>query len=103
MSEDPRNIQMLCPAHVPVFIPRDELPHDNPKDYIGRHVKTRFSSGDGDDERREWMWVKIDAVTYSGDVARLAGVLDNDPVVVDTVKLGDRVVVPMDEIAAVMP
>jgi uncharacterized protein YegJ (DUF2314 family) len=53
-------------------------------------VKAKFTEGDN----VEWMWVQVDAI--SGATVR--GILDNEPVDVHNVKVGQRVTVAQGDI-----
>lgn len=73
----------------------DSLYTKKPLDwYEGRCVKMAFQSAESDVEH---MWVLI----TGRDGEKLVGTLDNDPVVVDGLKFGDKVVLSRTQIEAV--
>lgn len=62
---------------------------------IGDWVKLAFI----DNKKVEWMWVKVEKVI---DADHIEGTLDNDPISVRNVKLGDDVKVERSQIAELM-
>jgi uncharacterized protein YegJ (DUF2314 family) len=85
------NVQLVCPrCRKP-----DSRYFDVPLDwFVGRCVKIAFQSQDG---LVEHMWVVVTGV----EDGRLVGELDNDPLFVEDIECGDRVVLDRTQIEVV--
>jgi hypothetical protein len=97
MMEDPKNIAMYCDKHAPKPIKFT----GDPKTLIGAHVKLRFATGvpPTAEAAKRWpsgehMWVKVSG--FDGET--LTGTLDNEPVFIEDIELGDEVEFTLDEI-----
>jgi uncharacterized protein YegJ (DUF2314 family) len=63
-------------------------------------VKIGFTEG----KQTEWMWVKISKILKKTDgiADKFEGIVDNEPVVVKNVTLGDKVTIERSQIADLM-
>ena len=87
------SIVNVIPVHVDCAKERLEAWQKENKDLVlkpGMFVKKEFSNAG----KTEHMWVIISEVRGS----KIAGVLDNDPIFLENIKCGDRVVLDRSEI-----
>lgn len=79
--EDPANIIFVCEECSKDMYPNKGKLNAN----IGEFAKMKFVDG----HRTEYMWVKVTDVDQNGE--KYKGILDNDPLLVQTVRYGDIV------------
>ena len=93
--ENPNNIGMIhesC-ANQRIKIFQDANPEPNIK--VGNHVKIKFTY----DVRNEWMWVKV--TSFNEETKEIEGILDSDPVIVESMTYGDVVKTNYSEVCEV--
>lgn len=90
MKESPDNIFITCADHA--SRPAPELHNLKPEQYVGSHVKLRFTDADGDAEH---LWVEV---IGHGPDGQLLGRVDNFPVLALRVKCDDEVVFAINDI-----
>lgn len=97
MSEPNGNVRWVCPDHGPKS---GGFADQDPTTMVGRFVKRAFPAIHPQTQEpvREHMWVKV----LSVENGQLKGLLDNHPSLSMELRLGDTVMVSMDEIEDVL-
>src|SRR5687767_2530133 len=94
--EDPRNIGLVCKHEAPQ--PNSKFSQKNPEFFIGKFVKKGFHGNKPDEDLIEHMWVEVTEVKNG----ELVGKLNNDPIIVRSLKCDDIVTVKLEEIEEIL-